>query len=500
MKTNIFLSRSAKALMLLLLTMSVTTAQAAKHFYDAKSNIIGITGDLKVLTDGFENKKFVENNNGFRPAGVYNADKTFNGPATEKALNDANVGKQVLNYLFMRTADGKMSEDLLKDRAVKNAQLADRERAQAGLIDAATIVREDYISILKNNYIFLADKIKLGDNVYYNWALFHVEIDEKTQDDVFAAWEDPARYDAIKVKVRFIAAKRSQLKSYNKVLRDVSRCEDALAIRGAVLKDPYCTDINNKSGLKRNDRMSIYRQYQNADGTYYSKYMGHTRIMNPYKYKDKLPMAGISGNSGSEKKGDFAVFSPDLNWSHAVYYGIKGKNISYGYQTEIPLRVSLLPLAERFIFRAEMGEFRGDKESLYLMKGNLYHTPRTYTLTAGFGKPFYMLNRVDLMPFYTLGYHMIKFKGYESKAANSSGSKASSGGFLGTIGLRLAINLWYPVQLMGSVEYQYHFPFESKNDDDPTKITWKTVENNFYDAQGWKFNNVNFMMGLRIVL
>lgn len=119
----------------LLFWLLVSPTSARKRpFYDSKSNIVGCIGDYDKIQYG--NKFYTFNIPLDRPVNM-----------SPKELcehwNKQNVGKIILDSLFCY--DGtSLSEDLLKELALKNVLKADEERAEIGVIDKDDILKEDF--------------------------------------------------------------------------------------------------------------------------------------------------------------------------------------------------------------------------------------------------------------------------------------------------------------------------------------------------------------------
>lgn len=86
----------------------------------------------------------------------------------------------------------------------------------------------------------------------------------------------------------------------------------------------------------------------------------------------------------------------------------------------------------------------------------------------GYGIGLNFLGRIELMPYLLAGYQMTMFTGsgkdpvywnhdreiWDDLMDDKSGKKTTIGhGLIGNIGLRLNVNLWYPLQLTGGADY-----------------------------------------------
>ena len=85
---------------------------------------------------------------------------------------------------------------------------ADDERAAIGVIGKENILKEDYLPILENQYIFINECIKerpgLGDKA--RWSAYKVNINKDILEQVFNSWNDIEKYNQIKVTISYIAS------------------------------------------------------------------------------------------------------------------------------------------------------------------------------------------------------------------------------------------------------------------------------------------------------
>ena len=483
---------------LLILAIAILTSlniAAQNHFYDSKRNIIGITGHHNELFQGSYGKNFFINDLQTELPSVLITKQTINhgtvakrydAKATVAALNKKEIGKRILDMLFQRSADGKLSEDMLRQRAVINAQRNDVERAGIGVIDASTILQEDYLPILTNNYIFLC--ARAGEaKTKWAWIVLHVDITEQTMRDVFAAWNNPAAYDKIKVPVSLVASGVSKIKaSYNSLLRDISKKVDVFAIRGQVLSNsPLIAEVGSDAGIKNTDRFFIYRQKQNSKGEVSSKRVSIVRshVMNDSTSR----MFTIAGGSASFKKGDIAVFHPDVCFAHNLYRSTLGHTSSWGYLFESFGNMSASGATSHFLFKIAFTTFDGARNSLYEI-GNtfdrkiLYCSPELFNMAMGYGRGFQFGHVFQVMPYGLVQWDLFAFS---PKNDDERGGYSVNGVSI-PLGLKMNVNLYYPLQLTGGVEYTLRFN--------------KRIKEVFYEPRGWTPSVLTASIGLRICM
>lgn len=260
-----------KYLIAILLLCIMTTPLSAKKkvFYDSKSNIVGITGDYQLL----------KNADKFYSLGITpNCPKNMSPKDLCEYWNQMNFGKKVLDALLDYNGTS-LSEEKLKDLALKNVLKADDERAAIGVIGKENILKEDYLPILENQYIFINECIKerpgLGDKA--RWSAYKVNINKDILEQVYNSWNDMEKYNQIKVTISYIASGEAKNDIYTikstdgqiqstvqelkiKTLREIATEVPAFAIRGQVIsRHPFQMNIGYVNGIDDRDKVVIYR-------------------------------------------------------------------------------------------------------------------------------------------------------------------------------------------------------------------------------------------------
>lgn len=188
--------------------MVLGTSARSKVFFNSKSNIIGVTGDYRILTLGGFTAKFVNN-----PIDVDMPPRDMNTKKMCELFNNQKFGKKLLDYLF--GYDGsQLSIKLLEERAYGNAQKQDKERANYGVIGKEYILRGDpaILEVLKNNFIYF-DYPTSKTSSKRKWFVFKVNITDETLKEVYNSWDDMAKYNQISPKVVFVATGKYKVAS-----------------------------------------------------------------------------------------------------------------------------------------------------------------------------------------------------------------------------------------------------------------------------------------------
>ena len=486
-------------LMALLSALNIFNVSARK-FYDSKSMIIGISGNLTELEEGgFSNKYF--RNDIQLPAEALSTGKKYNKQKLLKAFERERTGKKILDMLFQY--DGhSLSESLLKDRAFQNVQLMDEERAQIGVIDKETILREDYLPILESNYIFLTRTVNIGksigqllvedpekdDRYRTYWIVFKVDITKDILEQVFNCWNDMNKYDQINVPIKYVASgcfKKTTAKTEevrNLLARSVSQKVEAFAIRGQITDNhPLTVNIGGFNGVQQGDRMKIYRQKVNSKNEFSSVTIANTRA--GYVSVNSTRLFALSGQSSSYKKGDIAVIRLDRGIGHSLTYNL----LSMEYETKYH-GVSYT-FDKRFAFNkhgissyalGSIGLIMDKSEDIDIEfdHGIEYDdTPSILNVGfgLGFGKTFF--SRVEIMPYAMV--HYLYALGEEDDYEDFTEAVRIP------IGVKANVNILYPLQLTLGAEYNF--------------MIQKEPEESWGDSEGAIYKGWGISAGLRVV-
>ncbi|CDB11611.1 putative uncharacterized protein [Bacteroides sp. CAG:633] len=447
------MKRVFSCLVIMLLFLTAVSARD-KKFYDSKCQIIGISGDIRELLYGGLDSKFFVNEVEFELPRFYK--KKYKKSEREQILqilNQQNVGKKFLDYLF-RYDGNSLSDELLKERALKNVQLMDEERAMIGVLDSRTILQEDYLPILRNNYIVMTRS--RGKNNY--WMVLRVAIDKNILEQVFNSWNDMDKYNAIKVPVEYVSSGSYKDKDTwevrNKLLREISQKVAAFGIRGQIVDNrPLTMDIGKQDGVKKGDRVAVYRQYTNKKGENLSKRIAYARggIVSDTTTRMFL----LSGRSVSHKKGDIGV----LDFDRGLGFSITGNLVSikdysdyFGAQYDTYYRVGFSKNGISTYGLLSLGCYASDDDIKNVSSPELNDGSIEYDdfpalmdvgLGVGFGKTF--MSRIELMPY---------IKAHYMFALGDSDDYDNFTKLLRfPVGIRANINLFYPFQLTCGAEY-----------------------------------------------
>lgn len=471
-----------------------------KTFYDSKSNIVCITGNYELLEYG----------NKFRKVEVsIPTYSTYNAKLIGDSLNIENYGKKILDYLFCYNGSS-LSEDRLKDLALQNVLKSDDERASIGVISKDDILKEDYLPILENNYIFIVDKA----NRKKHWYVYKVMINKDILEQVFNSWNDMDKYNQIKVPISFVSSDKAKTTRdintnkdilKNKTKRNMAIKVPAFAIRGQVTgRSPFSTNMGATNGLKECDKVAIYRTKEKK-GKMYSSKVSTTRACNVADSTANLYT--FAGGQASYKKGDVAVYQPSSNSSFYITGEYMDHSYGLGLTYDKRLAFSRSGISQYIMLKGGAGIYEHHTKRLYATNtGDVVKSPIYMNAGLGYGLGFEFAHCLELVPYLMAQWEGLYFENkYESpNATYNNGIKDYHTSDYGKdvwthavrvpIGAKLNVNIVYPLQLTLGAEYILNFNLNKVKDDDNTK---SNAERFFFDPTGYKRSGLNIYAGLR---
>ena len=518
-----------KYILIALWMLSAFTTTAFAQFYDSKAYIAGLSGSYGELIG---NSRFSERLHGSEFGTVGYEGKFFHNPigikdphltkgngkkikydmaAMTERLNKEQAGKRVLDYLFMRDAEGKMSEERLKQRAIKNIQLNDVERAKVGVIDPNTILQEDYLGVLLNNYIVFTERILNRTH----WAVFHVDIDKKTLDDVFAAWDDPTRYNAIRVNVTPVASGNTKdknpgvfetillistysLKAHdvrvNAVQRAIGKAVPELAIRGQIYQShPMMADVGGEQGIRNADRLYVYRQSQDKNGQFHSKKIAEVRAASVTD--NTISLHTIRGLQPSYKKGDIARLHTDRGVRNTFTYDTGNKFQGYTYTFDYLTSVTSYGLGRHALVSFGYSHLEDGKKSLFQFRKTLAEAPTFIRIGIGQGREFTLLNNIQVMPYVMICGEQIKMKEHATTEYGTDKDWQHVHYPL-ILGARASLKIIGPLEVTGGISYTMKLYDPKDNGSNDFKLN--ELEEYVFDPMGAKRFGLQMNMGVSL--
>lgn len=462
-----------KYLNLIILFMVLSLSVKAQELpFDAKYVKIGYMSSSSVTV--------LKNNNNFRQIGKVDFGWGKNPKEMATAMTNEGVGKQALDLLFQRDQKG-LHIDQLYETALDNVTIEEMEVA----INDASAEAKDVLKkrvarqLLKNNYIILTkEEVKHNDwnydKVRIYWQVYHIDVTDEIIDQAFLNWNKPEIYDQIKVPVTFVAGGKSKERKF---FYDMAKKVKNFAIRGAVYnRRPFLSRATEAQGVKECDRFYVYRLYENSKGNLDTRKVCTARATETtYDY---TRLFSISGKYASAKKGDIAVLRDHGRSAVSLLWqGSFGEDARNGgrLQYEYLLNFSKKGIAQYFLAAAEYNMYKKEPENVWFhgdgktVQPTLSHA----SFMLGYGVGFNLLGRIELMPYALIGWQFSPFINggdtytwnhdkaewvyYRDQDVNERNETTKiNHSLVGYAGLRMSINLWYPVQLVLSADYNIY--------------------------------------------
>lgn len=219
-------------------------------------------------------------------------------------------------------------------------------------------------------------------------------------------------------------------------------------------------------------------------------------------------MYTIAGGEASASKGDIVVYKPDMKQALSLTgHWMKGSrelSLTWDYLFGMTQTGKSL----HFLVNAGVGGFEGHRTTLYEVEGKLYKSPTFANLGIGLGYGMTFLHRIQVMPYiYYLSYEVIFTMPYSSSNYNDDQAEMDWTHIIRfPIGLRVNVNLWYPLQLTAGVQYNLNVLTVSMNEadrDESEKASnphlWNgNARDYILEPRGWKRSGLNIYAGLRV--
>ena len=508
------MTKKILSLLALLIALSaLTSAQAAnkkKPFYDSKSQILGISGDYDTLClRGYEKKLF------------YNAvpivvdlptpEKKKKGFSDEqianitKQLQDQNIGKKVLDFLFL-DENGQLTDKKLNERAKANAQFVDYEKANVSN-DSESVIRDDWKPLLNNNYIYLEKQVE----DFSDFIIYKVDIDQDALNNIDKYLNSIDDYNNIPVTLTYLYTGAEKTENHEKFQRKLSENCPPFAIRGQLIgRNPARARIGENSGLNIGDMVTIYRQGMDATGTLFSRRVSRARI-NAIG-EDESQMFFIGGTKGSYKDGDMVVLTPDKKMGVGIYANYSlGKFYGISATWDWILHVTRAGFSGRMLVQAKVDYSNYSKEYKDLLKigfkeagGPSVNPPVFFNIGAGYGLTWTLLGRFEIMPY---AMAQLEYARFFKKDKNAGDYNLDAIGIRIPAGIRFDINIAYPIKFSFGAEYGYTIPISSNknasfsSDSKTLTVGYKSFIKDIFKAEdkGRKRDAINFYAGIRWV-
>lgn len=413
-------------------------------------------------------------------------------------LNNNNIGKEIVNYLFSRNKQtGEMSTELIYSRGLYNVSdqhILESQATKRGIEE----LKDGGFSLIGNCHLLVLDYANIryeykkgnGDGDYYWYAtpaayLFKVEWNEELENQLFDCWIDNTTplserknkkiaYERLQIPMKFIIRvaddSRSESTGIEEQQRKVNnggkrkyttdelkesaftklvfqsadylgeRIEskyESFQVQNSIYNiRPIRSKIGRKEGVRVNDRYYVYEHIARNDNS------------------TKLARRGVvkATTHIAENRQIATGASPTTE-----FYQIAGGRLDEG-MTLKEKKSYYINLDIGYRYGELEGIYAGINTSLYATRSTNHYimlqvtgwdNAVTASIDYGFG---FRCNNFEIYPYLGAGLDSFLKDDDESEADDKAGKNNA---WLAQGGIRFNLNLYYPVQLFGGVEYNY---------------------------------------------
>lgn len=413
-------------------------------------------------------------------------------------LNNNNIGKEIVSYLFSRNKQtGEMSTELIYNRGLYNVSdqhILESQATKRGIEG----LKDEGFSLIGNCHLLVLDYANIRyeyqkgnvDGEYYWYAtpaayLFKVEWNEELENQLFDCWIDNTTplserknkkiaYERLQIPMKFIIRvtddSRSESTGIEEQQRKVNnggkrkyttdelkesaftklvfqsadylgeRIEskyESFQVQNSIYNiRPIRSKIGRKEGVRVNDRYYVYEHIARNDNS------------------TKLARRGVvkATTHIAENRQIATGDSPTTE-----FYQIAGGKLEEG-MTLKEKKSYYINLDIGYRYGELEGIYAGINTSLYATRSTNHYimlqvtgwdNAVTTSIDYGFG---FRCNNFEIYPYLGAGLDSFLKDDDESEADDKAGKNNA---WLAQGGIRFNLNLYYPVQLFGGVEYNY---------------------------------------------
>lgn len=408
----------------------------------------------------------------------------------------SSIGKQILAYWFNRKSNGTMDASLVEKRGRYNVTDQDYFNAQVSKIGLSALKDGGY-DLIKNSYVLFLDYSNVAKetdekgNVKWsskaNVYVYQLDYTEDVYNTVMSAWiyeddtdtvkqEKNSLWNNMNVGLNFISSadyvvtksendgglESAAVESYLSAIHKLENRIDSWSVASAISHvKPLRAKIGKKEGVKNGARYRAYIYTEDENGNLKSVPKGYVRAT---KVADNRTNASgetlesefyqISGFRLSEG----AILKQRNDW--ALGGGLSYRAGSFkGYYLNLD---KLVDIKTNGISQYVLVNVGFDVCSEKKLNENMIETSTSsgvnfINVSAGYGvgiRPF--IRYFEFMPYLLVGLDVININEEDSDESDDS-SFNDKNAYMGSLGLRFSMNIAYPLQLFGSIDYSFLF-------------------------------------------
>lgn len=390
----------------------------------------------------------------------------------EETLNQAQVGKSVVSYLYNRKSDGSFDGKILKERGGYNKSQKDIN------IDMTLVSPSDSLilgeKLIDDSYVLVMDLCPDRDSLHVMTSLFRLAWNEDVMTDFYSnAWCEPSDPETVKAEKRkaydlmrfslehvdtgtqtLIGWKLSDNQinwvqkayyAWEQVIFE-ENSEFQVASTVVALK-PIKARIGTKEGVKNGRRYGVYSYKETSDGQIVSKRQAYVRAtVVGNNYSDPSITSSfyqISGAPMAVREGMVVKEKPDGRLGVTVLYQTGGLGDAVVAELD---------------YLAHIGRHGGKAYAMfdfgYGLKCVDEYSNYRFSLGAGYGFP--LTRFFELSPYIMIGADRfdVKDSAHDDELQfDSNGKMKTPGVYYAEPGLKLGLVI-YPVSIVARLNYQ----------------------------------------------
>lgn len=391
-----------------------------------------------------------------------------------KVLLAENVGKQILNY-WLQYDGNVFNSSLLAKRTRYSKTDADVLNANVDKVNTLNVADKKLIG---SSYVVVLSENGYGVDTY----VFKAILNDTVLTEVWNNWLDKdasaankSFYDNLKVDLEFVYAVNNTYESkgkhgsekeidpvatLNSALDALERKIDKWQVTSAIFEvHPIAAKIGRKEGLRNSDRYRVFKVVEDESGNLKYKKVGFVRATEVFDNRvdamgdtDCSKFYKISGKT--MKEGMFLKEKKDLRTSVSVSGVLGGYNYA---QVDIDyLLKTQNTLGMMYFTGISIGYSMGDKLAATgsAAVDELWR-PHYIPFSLNGAVAIHPIHILEIMPNVGVGGDYCKLLGDTSSDNDDSASKRLA--YFARGGVKVGLQVYYPVQLFVRADYSYKF-------------------------------------------
>lgn len=402
------------------------------------------------------------------------------------------IGKEILSYWFNRKDNGEMDAKIVEQRGRYNVTDQDYFNAQVAKVGLSALKDGGY-ELVKNSYVLFLDYSNVAKNVddkgNVSWTsqanvyVYKLNYTDEVYNTVMNSWiyddddetvkqQKNEIWNNMNVGLNFVASgdysvsksesdgglETSAIESYQSAIHVLENKIDKWSVASAITHvKPLRAKIGKKEGVKNAARYRAYIYTEDENGNLKSVSKGYVRATkvadNRINASGETPESEFYQISGF-RLSEGAILKQKNDWGlgGGLSYRVGSFN---GYYLNLDKLISINTKGVSQYALVNIG--------FNILSENKLEDNGLYTSTSsgvsfvnaslGYGvgiRPF--IRYFELMPYVLVGIDGINVNGEEDNDSDDS-SFSEKSAYTGSLGLKFNMNIAYPLQLFGSLDY-----------------------------------------------